>query len=461
MNANKKAKSVLAALLAGMMVFASACNQGTTNSSEPAGDSSAAEESGQQESSEGTSEKSHILFWDMAWGGPDTYVPAMEEVLSAVNSEFADQLDGEIEYVNLPWDNFYQVHLTAVNSGTAPDIFAAGYGTAETFARMGEIYYMDNLDADEEFASKFSEAIWESRRYEGKLVQLPYMVGIDMLYYRTDMFAEVGYTESPKTWDEFMDALRKVKEKFNIDPFIFELSGGQANHLALMSLINNGTGACKYDAENNVVSAMSDESALHMYDYWIQMYQEGLVPKSLSSYKRTDLTKIYLDGQAAVIIHDTAQDLAADPEIAAVTGVMDVLTGPDTDEKRACTFINGIGVFAQSKNPQLAEQICKSIVVNSQPIFTNAECGEWPTYEGISVSEDFAFAKEGSKILDYMTPATYPLSEVYDGWSVIDGEALLGKVAQMAFTGASSDPAEIGAYGDELVQDAIASQQNQ
>ena len=198
-----------------------------------------------------------------------------------------------------------------------------------------------------------------------------------------------------------------------------------------------------------------------MYDYWIQMYQEGLVPKSLSSYKRTDLTKIYLDGQAAVIIHDMAQDLAADPEIAAVTGVMDVLTGPDTDEKRACTFINGIGVFAQSKNPQLAEQICKSIVVNSQPIFTNAECGEWPTYEGISVSEDFAFAKEGSKILDYMTPATYPLSEVYDGWSVIDGEALLGKVAQMAFTGASSDPAEIGAYGDELVQDAIASQQNQ
>ena len=164
MNANKKAKSVLAALLAGMMVFASACNQGTTNSSEPAGDSSAAEESGQQESSEGTSEKSHILFWDMAWGGPDTYVPAMEEVLSAVNSEFADQLDGEIEYVNLPWDNFYQVHLTAVNSGTAPDIFAAGYGTAETFARMGEIYYMDNLDADEEFASKFSEAIWESRK---------------------------------------------------------------------------------------------------------------------------------------------------------------------------------------------------------------------------------------------------------------------------------------------------------
>ena len=102
MNANKKAKSVLAALLAGMMIFASACNQETTGSSEPAGDSSAAGESSQGESTE----KSHIVFWDMAWGGPDTYVPAMEEVLTKVNAEFADQLDGDIEYVNLPWDNF-------------------------------------------------------------------------------------------------------------------------------------------------------------------------------------------------------------------------------------------------------------------------------------------------------------------------------------------------------------------
>ena len=234
MNANKKAKSVLAALLAGMMVSRRLVIREPPTALSPQEILPRRKNLVSRNPLRGLPKEPHPLL-GYAWGGPDTYVPAMEEVLSAVNSEFADQLDGEIEYVNLPWDNFYQVHLTAVNSGTAPDIFAAGYGTAETFARMGEIYYMDNLDADEEFASKFSEAIWESRRYEGKLVQLPYMVGIDMLYYRTDMFAEVGYTESPKTWDEFMDALRKVKEKFNIDPFIFELSGGQANHLALMS----------------------------------------------------------------------------------------------------------------------------------------------------------------------------------------------------------------------------------
>ena len=76
----------------------------------------------------------------------------MEEVLSAVNSEFADQLDGEIEYVNLPWDNFYQVHLTAVNSGT-PLIFSPLVtAPLKPLPAWEKFYYMDNLDVDEEFA---------------------------------------------------------------------------------------------------------------------------------------------------------------------------------------------------------------------------------------------------------------------------------------------------------------------
>lgn len=40
-----------------------------------------------------------------------------------------------------------------------------------------------------------------------------------------------------------MDALRKVKAEYNIDPFIFDLAGNQSNHLLLLSLLNNGVAA--------------------------------------------------------------------------------------------------------------------------------------------------------------------------------------------------------------------------
>ena len=84
--------------------------------------------------------------------------------------------------------------------------------------------------------------------------------GTDSLDERHDLYLlshrhvcpRFGYTESPKTWDEFMDALRKVKAEYNIDPFIFDLAGNQSNHLLLLSLLNNGVGCCKYDANNNV-----------------------------------------------------------------------------------------------------------------------------------------------------------------------------------------------------------------
>ena len=146
------------------------------------------------------------------------------------------------------------------------------------------------------------------------------MRGTTFIFYRTDMFAEVGYTESPKTWDEFMDALRKVKAEYNIDPFIFDLAGNQSNHLLLLSLLNNGVGCCKYDANNNVVPAMSDPENKRMIQYLVDMYQEGLVPQSLSTYKRSDLMKVYLDGQAAVFIGDLALDVVG-TELEEVTGV--------------------------------------------------------------------------------------------------------------------------------------------
>lgn len=455
----KKARSIVAFLMAAAMLAATACSQSGGESSSQ-GSSAAEGSSAASEASQGGDGETHdIVYWDMAWGGED-YVKAMENQLQTELKEAVPGV-GNIEYVSLTWDNFLQVHLTAINSGTAPDIFTAGFGTGEVFARMGAVHYLDKIDANEELKAKYDEATWNARRYEGNMVQIPWMRGVTTLFYRTDMFAEVGYTESPKTWDEFMDALRKVKAEYNIDPFIFDLAGNQSNHLLLLSLLNNGVGCCKYDANNNVVPAMSDPENKRMIQYLVDMYQEGLVPQSLSTYKRSDLMKVYLDGQAAVFIGDLALDVVG-TELEEVTGVLDVLTGPDSDEQRALTFYNGLGVFAQSECPELCEDVIAYLVNNTDQYFVDGMWEAWPadkeTTELVVENSSNPFYEKGAKNIEFCTPAIYPIEEVYDGWGVIDGEALLGKVAQMAMTGASSDVDEIAAYGDQLIQDAIDSQ---
>lgn len=456
----KKARSVVAFLMAAAMLATTACSQSGGNTSSQ-GSSAAGDSSAASEASQSSGEKQDIVFWDMAWG-TDVYVQRMQSDLEAMKEELPEV--GNVEYVSLTWDNFLQVHLTAINSGTAPDIFTAGFGTGEVFARMGAVHYLDKIDSNEELKAKYDEATWNARRYDGKMVQLPWMRGVSFLFYRTDMFEQVGYAESPKTWDEFMDALRKVKAEYNIDPFIFDLAGNQSSHLFLLSMINNGVGACKYDADGNVVPAMSDPENKRMLQYMVDMYQEGLVPQSLSTYKRSDLSKIYLDGQAAVFIGDLALDVIG-TDLEDKTGVLDVLTGPDTNEKRALTFYNGMGVFAQSECPELCEDVIAYIANHSEQYFVEGMWEAWPadkeTTEKAVAESSNGFYQKGAKNIEFCTPAIYPIEEVYPAWGVIDGEALLGKVTQMAMTGSSDNVDEIAAYADGLLQDAIDSQEEE
>lgn len=456
----KKARSVLAFLMAAAMLATTACSQSGGESSSQ-GSSAAGDSSAASEASQSSGEKQDIVFWDMAWG-TDEYVQRVQGDLETMKGELPEV--GNIEYVSLTWDNFLQVHLTAINSGTAPDIFTAGFGTGEVFARMGAVHYLDKIDANEELKALYDDATWNARRYDGKMVQIPWMRGVSFLFYRTDMFEKVGYAESPKTWDEFMDALRKVKAEYNIDPFIFDLAGNQSSHLILMSMINNGVGACKYDANNNVVPAMSDPENKHMLQYLVDMYQEGLVPQSLSTYKRSDLTKVYLDGQAAVFIGDLALDIIG-TDLEDKTGVLDVLTGPDTDEKRTLTFYNGLGVFEQSECPELCQDVIAYLITHSEQYFIDGMWEAWPadeqTTEKTVAESSNGFYQKGIKNIEFCTPAIYPIKEVYPAWGVIDGEALMGKVAQMALTGSSDNVDEIAAYADGLLQDAIDSQKEE
>ena len=74
----KKARSIVAFLMAAAMLAATACSQSGGESSSQ-GSSAAEGSSAASETSQG-GETHDIVYWDMAWGGED-YVKAMENQL--------------------------------------------------------------------------------------------------------------------------------------------------------------------------------------------------------------------------------------------------------------------------------------------------------------------------------------------------------------------------------------------
>src|SRR5580658_3624968 len=64
--------------------------------------------------------KDHIdlQFWDMIWGGPE-YIDSGKALVAQFNQEHPDIT---VNYRSIPWSNWYQTFLTAIGSGTAPDL---------------------------------------------------------------------------------------------------------------------------------------------------------------------------------------------------------------------------------------------------------------------------------------------------------------------------------------------------
>lgn len=111
-----------------------------------------------------------------------------------------------VKTVAIPWDAIDQKFTTAVASGEGPDIIQIGVSKLRTFADSGALLTLDDstLKGYENLASdKFIDGIGgDATAVGGNVVSVPWVSDTRVLYYRTDILAEQGITEAPKTWDD-------------------------------------------------------------------------------------------------------------------------------------------------------------------------------------------------------------------------------------------------------------------
>ncbi len=87
--------------------------------------------------------KDHVdlQFWDMIWGGPE-YIDTGKALVAQFNQEHPDIT---VTYRSVPWTNWYQTFLTAIGSGTAPDLSTgAGYQAVQLYDQ-GAILPIDDV----------------------------------------------------------------------------------------------------------------------------------------------------------------------------------------------------------------------------------------------------------------------------------------------------------------------------
>jgi raffinose/stachyose/melibiose transport system substrate-binding protein len=191
----RKTLAVSAALMAGALVL-TACSAGSSGGSSSGSSGGAVSMTFWHNATTGPGK----AFWDKTVADFEAAHPNVKIQVQAIQNE---DLDGKLQ--------------TALNSGSAPDIFLQrGGGKMAAMVDAGQL--MDITGAITDATKKvISAGSFKAEELNGKTYAMPVSVLPGGIFYSKDLFTKAGITQTPATIDDLNAAVAKLKAA-GIDP---------------------------------------------------------------------------------------------------------------------------------------------------------------------------------------------------------------------------------------------------
>src|ERR1700730_8483081 len=153
----------------------------------------------------------------------------------------------------------------------------------------------------QEITSHFPELI-ANNTVNGKLVALPCLVDVGLLFYRTDLLRHYGYRTPPQTWEELetmaarIQAGERARGQKDFCGFVWE--GASSESLTCNALEWQVSEGCRPIIEKNMVTVNNPRTAraLERAARWVGT----ISPPGVVIYKEWDAYNIWHAGHAAV-----------------------------------------------------------------------------------------------------------------------------------------------------------------
>lgn len=237
-------------------------------------------------SSEEASSDEPLTVWAMGAEG---------EMLSQMTDKYTEETGVEVEVVPIPWDQAHDKLLTAVASQEGPDVVQLGTTWIAEFAEAGAL--ADVSVYAEQYPETFSQETYfpgaaDYMMYEDTMVSVPWYTDTRVLFYRTDVLAEAGYTEAPTTWEELYECSKTLVEE-GISQY-----GISIDKKDQFTYLNYAWsyGWTFFDEEGNL--NFDDPIFQQAIEYFGKFFAEGLAPTDTS----TDIMVSFSEGTTPMFI---------------------------------------------------------------------------------------------------------------------------------------------------------------
>jgi raffinose/stachyose/melibiose transport system substrate-binding protein len=235
----------------------------------------------------------HIDIYDplkSAWQGyANDYMKAHPNVTIKItvieNTSFKEKLQGVMQ------------------AGTPPDIFHSwGGGGMQTYIKAGLIKDLTPYLQSGGWGDSFIQSALSLYKYNGKNYGVPWDIGAVGFWYNKDLFATAGITGTPKTWDDFIGVINKLKAA-NITPIALGEKDSWTGAFYWEYLAVRLGGQAAFDkAQNHTGGSFTDPPYIQAGDYIKQLV-------ALQPFQPGFLDTTYVDHQALMGNSKAAMEL--------------------------------------------------------------------------------------------------------------------------------------------------------
>jgi multiple sugar transport system substrate-binding protein len=337
-----------------------------------------------------------LQFWDMNWAGPE-YIDTGKALVEKFNQEHPDI---KVTYRTIPWTGWYTTFVTAIASGTAPDISTgAGYQAVQLY-QQDAILPIEDVISDWKANGKLDDFLpntIETLKYDDHYVALPWAIDIRVWYYRKDLFEQANI-QPPTSWEEIKAAAKELT-KPDKDQYGMVTAGDTLGaHLLLALILNNGGGLFTKDRALDVGSERNLEALRYLGD----LAQSHYIYPASAGYSSDDAISAFSQGKGVLFLNNPGIS-ARLPKLADKIGILKPPAGPHGDQG-TIFWVNNIMLYKQSKHPAEAKIFLKWWSENQKELWTKGLLTQLPTRKSFAADPFFQGNAETKFILDTYVP---------------------------------------------------------
>jgi multiple sugar transport system substrate-binding protein len=248
---------------------------------------------GQAEEAE---EEKSITFWH----------PFTQETRKVALESFVEEYEQEnpnttINVEIVPFPQIPQKWALAAASRTTPDVIGTTAWNAIDVYKAGLLVTSDELLEElggwDVFSGK--ESIQETLMLDGKLLAMPLYANSRVLIYRKDILEAKGI-EPPVTWDEYLEAARKLTNPPETYGFFQMWDSTDVGATMYHQIFGSSNNAYFFDGNGN--PNLTSKENLETIEFMVELYKVGS-PANEFGFTYRDVFNLFASGQAPMVLN--------------------------------------------------------------------------------------------------------------------------------------------------------------